>query len=181
VCGKASLEIRLLRIPTARLYRTGDIAKYLPSGDIEYLGRSDNQVKIRGHRIELGEIEAALGRHPLVRQCVVLACDASAESEFQISNSKLQIPDSDMRLVAYVVPSSSNSPDAAELQNFLRNTVPDFMVPALFVTLEGLPQTPNGKIDRNALPPPDGSISIAAKQFVAPRNRGRGAGRSSVA
>ncbi len=154
----------------SRLYRTGDIGKYLPSGDIEFLGRSDNQVKIRGHRIELGEIEAALGRNPLVRQCVVVAHSASADSKLQISNFKSQSPVSDAQLVAYVVPSALNPIDAAELQNFLRQTLPEFMVPAQFSVLEALPLTPNGKIDRKVLPPPDGGTPSVARRFVAPRS-----------
>lgn len=147
----------------SRLYRTGDIGKYLPSGDIEFLGRTDSQVKIRGHRIELGEIEVQLCRHPLVGQCVVVACDGNADC-------KSQSPVSQAQLVAYVVPSRSNPPDAAELQNFLRKTLPDFMVPALFVMLDTLALTPNGKIDRKALPAPDRSTPGVARQFVAPRS-----------
>jgi acyl carrier protein len=135
--------------PGARLYKTGDLARYLPDGNIEFLGRGDHQVKIRGFRIEIGEIEAALGQHPAVRGVVVLAReDAPGEK----------------RLVAYVVTEST----ADELRRFLKDKLPDHMVPVGFVLLDTLPLLPNGKIDRRALPAPDRSRP-ELKAFVAPR------------
>lgn len=136
------------------LYRTGDLARYLPDGNIEYLGRTDQQIKIRGQRIELGEIEAALGRHPLVRQCVVVACDGTADAESQIANLKSDNLDFERKLLAYVVPGEANLPDASELRSFLRKTLPEVLVPSAFVALDALPLMPNGKVDRRALPAP---------------------------
>jgi thioesterase domain-containing protein/acyl carrier protein len=133
------------------MYKTGDLARYRPDGNIEFLGRGDQQVKIRGFRIELGEIETALGQHPVVRDVVVLAReDAPGEK----------------RLVAYVVAESS----ADELRRFLKDKLPDHMVPAVFVLLERLPLLSNGKIDRRALPAPDLSRPELEKAFVAPRD-----------
>jgi amino acid adenylation domain-containing protein len=137
----------------ARLYRTGDLARYLPNGDIEYLGRIDNQVKIRGFRIELGEIEAVLGEHPGVRETVALARD--------------ELP-GDSRLVAYVVP-NQQAADVSELRHFLKNKLPDYMVPSAFVMLDSLPLTPNGKIDRRALPAPSANRPDLEITYVAPR------------
>ncbi|HEY0555761.1 MAG TPA: amino acid adenylation domain-containing protein, partial [Thermoanaerobaculia bacterium] len=124
--------------PGARLYRSGDLARRLPDGDLEYLGRIDSQVKIRGFRVELGEIEAALAAHPGVREAVVVARDGGQGDE--------------RRLAAYVVPAGV---PAAELRAFLRETLPDFMVPTAFVGLDALPLSPTGKIDRRALPEPE--------------------------
>ena len=138
--------------PGARLYKTGDLARWLPDGDIEYLGRLDHQVKIRGFRIELGEIEAALTRHPGVREAVVLARE--------------DVP-GDRRLVAYLVPQAGESVTMAELRDALKARLPDHMVPAAFVTLEALPLTDNGKIDRKALPAP--ATERGAATFSAPR------------
>ncbi|MCP4662612.1 MAG: AMP-binding protein, partial [bacterium] len=124
-----------------RLYRTGDLVRRLPDGALEFLGRMDHQVKIRGFRIELGEIEAALGRHPAVGEAVVLAGDGGP-------------PEGDKRLVAFLTPSpqaDEGPPDAGELRGFLKQTLPDYMVPAAFVVLPALPLTPNGKVDRIAL------------------------------
>jgi acyl-coenzyme A synthetase/AMP-(fatty) acid ligase/acyl carrier protein len=127
------------REPGARLYRTGDLARYLDDGRIEYLGRSDFQIKLRGFRIELGEIEAALAQHPSVRQCVAVVRAAGA---------------GDGQLVAYVV--GAGGPVAAgELRDFLMGLLPEYMVPSRFVPLDSLPLTPNGKIDRRALPAPE--------------------------
>jgi len=125
--------------PHARLYRTGDLARYLPDGNIEFLGRIDNQVKIRGFRVELGEIETVLERHPAVRATVVVARD--------------DMP-GEKHLVAYVVPSDGLAPLVQELRGFLKKELPDYMMPAQIVFLESMPFTPNGKIDRKALPVP---------------------------
>ncbi len=122
-----------------RFYKSGDLARYLPNGDIEYLGRIDHQVKIRGFRIELGEIEAMLAQHPEVRETVVLAQDTQA---------------GDKHLVVYVVPMNKHTPTTTELRNFLLKQLPEYMVPSVFVMLEALPLTSNGKINRQALPAP---------------------------
>lgn len=120
----------------ARLYKTGDLARYLPNGDIEFVGRSDFQVKIRGFRVELGEIEAVLGSHPGIRDSVVVAkVDASG----------------DKRLLAYVVPANDTESGTKRWRSFLEERLPDYMVPSLFIVLEALPLTPNGKVDRRAL------------------------------
>jgi len=141
--------------PGSRLYRTGDRARYLPDGNIEFLGRIDNQVKTRGYRIELGEIEAALCQHPAIKESVVVARDRDLSE--------------DKDLIGYFVPKEPSAFDITELRNFLRQKLPDYMVPSLFVELEALPSTPNGKIDRNVLPPPDGERPRLDKGFVEPR------------
>lgn len=123
----------------ARLYRTGDIATYLPDGSIQFVGRADHQVKVRGYRIELGEIEAVLERQDCVRQSVVLAREDTP---------------GDKQLVAYVVPARSHSPTSRELRHALAKKLPSYMIPAHFVSLGEFPRTPNGKIDRNALHEP---------------------------
>lgn len=134
----------------ARLYRTGDLARFLPDGRIEFLGRADHQIKIRGYRIELQEIENLLNDHPDVEQAAVTVHGSA---------------DADMRLVAYVVPERT---DFAELRDHLRSQLPDYMVPADFVALERMPLTPNGKVDRKALPQPNGTTTAAAIEFIAP-------------
>jgi amino acid adenylation domain-containing protein len=172
--------------PEARLYKTGDLARYLPNGDIEYLGRIDHQVKIRGFRIELGEIETALAQYPGVEQAVVLAREDSPGLQ---------------RLVAYVVPREEQTLDVlhtsrrpfpsppltkgglrgvisiearsllkiSELRDFLKKQLPDYMVPSAFVLLSALPLTPNGKVDRRTLPAPDATTLAGETVFVAPR------------
>jgi amino acid adenylation domain-containing protein len=142
------------------LYKTGDLARFLPDGNIELLGRIDNQVKLRGFRIELGEIEAVLINHPLVREAVVIVREDR--------------PD-DKRLVAYVVPSYQGAkPDKDELCDLLKSKLPDYMVPSAFVEMEALPLTPNGKIDRRSLPAPDWELSNSKDSYVAPRTRVEG-------
>jgi amino acid adenylation domain-containing protein len=140
--------------PGARLYRSGDLGRYLPNGDIEYLGRIDHQVKVRGFRIEMGEIEAALAQHPTVRETVALVRE-------DVSGNK--------RLVAYVVGKDGHKVAAGDLRRFLRDKLPEYMVPAVFVTLGEMPLTPNGKVDRRALPAPDGERPELGMAFVAPR------------
>ncbi|WP_338865498.1 amino acid adenylation domain-containing protein [Myxococcus stipitatus] len=123
----------------ARLYRTGDFARYLPDGTLEFLGRRDAQVKVRGYRIELAEIEAVLARHPSLKDCVVEAMqDGSGLS----------------RLVAYVVAARGELPPARELRDFLKQHLPEYMVPGHFMPLESLPLSPSGKVNRRALPAP---------------------------
>ena len=126
--------------PGARLYKTGDLARFLPGRDIEYLGRIDEQVKIRGFRIELGEIESVLCQHPTVREAVVIARE--------------EVP-GDQRLVAYLIADGQASSNVAELRRFLQEELPDYMIPADFIWLEALPLSPSGKLDRRALPTPD--------------------------
>lgn len=138
----------------ARLYKTGDLARYLPDGTIELLGRLDNQVKLRGYRIEPGEIETTLEHHPAIRQAVVVARGDTS---------------SDRYLVAYCVPHHGSLPSMYELRNFLRTKLPDYMVPAAFVVIEVLPLLPNGKIDRQALPAPEQERVPLFEEFVAPR------------
>ena len=140
--------------PAARLYRTGDLARYRADGTIEYMGRLDHQVKLRGFRVEPGEIEAALAAHPDVASAVVVLRESSAENA---------------RLVAYLTPSDGGHPDTWRLQEFLRRQLPDYMVPTAFVVMERFPLTPNGKLDRTALPNPDLVERPDADAFVAPR------------
>ncbi|MFL6289713.1 MAG: amino acid adenylation domain-containing protein, partial [Thermoanaerobaculia bacterium] len=123
-----------------RLYRTGDRARYLPDGNLEFLGRSDTQVKVRGYRIELGEIESVLASHPAVRETMVLARE--------------DMP-GDQRLVGYFIP-GEEIPDALELRRFVRERLPEYMVPSAFVAMEAWPLAATGKLDRKALPPPEG-------------------------
>lgn len=137
-----------------RLYRTGDRARYLPNGTLEFLGRVDNQVKIRGFRVELGEIEAALTQHPALREAVVVLREDEPEQP---------------RLVAYIVPRQrGKAPTTSELRSRLSH-LPDYMLPAAFVCLDSLPLTPNGKLDRRGLPAPDTVRPDLSDRFVAPR------------
>jgi acyl carrier protein len=157
--------------PAARLYRTGDMVRYRPDGNLEFLGRRDEQVKLRGFRIELGEIEAVLRHHPHVRESVVVVQEE---------------PPGHKRLVAYVVLSplstgmgpsfgsgdtalSNNRPWTTALRDFLKRRVPEYMVPSTFVILDALPLTPNGKVDRHMLPRPAQMHDELETIFVAPR------------
>ncbi|RNF83323.1 amino acid adenylation domain-containing protein [Montanilutibacter psychrotolerans] len=139
--------------PDARMYKTGDLGRWRSDGTIEYLGRNDHQVKIRGLRIEPGEIEAQLASQPGVREVAVLAReDAPGE----------------VRLVAYIVSADDTKPEAHVLREALAQVLPDYMVPAAYVVLEALPLTPNGKLDRKALPAPDGA-AFAQRVYEAPQ------------
>jgi amino acid adenylation domain-containing protein len=141
--------------PGARLYKTGDLCRYLPDGNIEFLGRLDNQVKIRGFRVEMGEIESALAEHPAVSAAAVVVREEAP---------------GDRRLVAYTVPHRSTSPPTLKaLRDFLREKLPDYMMPSDFVTLESLPLTPNGKVDRRALPTGSWSHEVE-NRYVSPRD-----------
>ena len=141
-------------IAGSRLYRTGDRARYLPNGDIEFTGRTDDQVKVRGFRVELGEVESALRQHPAIEEVVVTTRGELA----------------DKRLVAYVVTRSDGLPSVAEWRAVLRRKLPDYMLPSDFVLLDALPLTPNGKVDRRALPSPDKARLDFEIEPVAPRD-----------
>ncbi|NVJ07525.1 non-ribosomal peptide synthase/polyketide synthase, partial [Myxococcus sp. AM001] len=141
--------------PGARLYRTGDRVRWLPDGALQYLGRIDQQVKVRGFRIELGEVEAALRRHPDVREAVVLVREDGSDGR---------------RLVAYVVPQPDTVADVTALRRFVKEGLPDFMVPSVVMALAALPLTPNGKVDRKALPAPDALRLESTRAYVAPRD-----------
>jgi acyl carrier protein len=137
-----------------RLYRTGDRARHAPDGSVEYLGREDNQVKVRGFRIELREIEVVLGRHPGVEESAVVAAEKEPGDKF---------------LAAYFVPRRGQAPDAEGLKNFLRERLPAHMVPAAFIALDRMPLTPNGKLDRRALPAPAPELIDRRPPIVEPR------------
>ncbi|MDU8422072.1 amino acid adenylation domain-containing protein, partial [Pseudomonas syringae] len=140
--------------PAASMYRTGDLGRYLPDGNIEYLGRNDDQVKIRGFRIELGEIDARLAKHPAVHEAVVTARE--------------DVP-GDKRLVAYYTLATGNTVvDIDNLRRHLQEKLPEYMVPAIYVRLEAMPLTPNGKLDRKALPAPDADALIS-RGYEAPQ------------
>jgi acyl carrier protein len=139
--------------PDGRLYKTGDLARYLPDGNIEFLGRIDNQVKIRGYRIELGEIENVLGQHPAIQQTVVLAREDAP---------------GDRRLVAYTTATAGSNPSVHDLRSFLQQKLPEHMVPSTFVFMGSLPLTANGKLDRNALPAPEQTRPEPDETFAAP-------------
>ncbi|WP_420127105.1 non-ribosomal peptide synthase/polyketide synthase [Longimicrobium sp.] len=139
--------------PRDRLYRTGDLGRYRPDGEVEPMGRADQQVKVRGFRVELGEVESALASHPAIKEAAVLAREADA---------------GDRRLVAYWVPADNAArPDPAELRTHLKALLPEYMVPSAYVRLDGLPLTANGKLDRRALPEP--VISAEETRPAAPR------------
>jgi amino acid adenylation domain-containing protein/thioester reductase-like protein len=140
--------------PGARLYRTGDLARMLPDGNIQYMGRVDHQVKIRGYRIELGDIEAALIQYPDVREVAVIVREDST---------------GDKRLVAYIV-SKTHTDLGVQLRGYLKEKLPEYMVPANFVMMDAMPLTPNGKIDRRVLPAPSQARPSLEQIFVAPRN-----------
>jgi thioesterase domain-containing protein/acyl carrier protein len=141
--------------PGARMYKSGDLARYLASGEIEFAGRTDDQVKIRGYRVELEEIEAVLGAHPGAHEVVVMARENSSGEK---------------SLVAYLVPSREQIPTASELRSYLTKKLPHYMVPAAVVLLEAMPKTPNGKVDKRALPAPKAADFAATQEYVAPNS-----------
>ncbi len=143
------------RRPGARLYKTGDLARYLPDGNVEYLGRLDHQVKLRGFRIELGEIESVLAGHPAVREALVVLRE--------------DVP-GDRRLVAYLTAKEGEPPKVSELRGLLRAKLPEYMMPSAFVTLERFPMTPNAKVDRKALPAPKDFAQSTGCPRLLPRN-----------
>jgi thioesterase domain-containing protein/acyl carrier protein len=139
--------------PGARMYKTGDLARYLANGEIEFAGRTDDQVKIRGYRVELEEIEAVLGSHTGVREVVIAARENAAGEK---------------NLVAYVVPAREQVPTASALRLHLKQKLPHYMVPSAFVLLEAMPKTPNGKVDKRALPAPKNTDFAETQEYVAP-------------
>ncbi|QFS52513.1 non-ribosomal peptide synthetase [Nostoc sphaeroides] len=140
----------------SRLYRTGDLARYLPDGSIEYHGRIDYQIKLRGFRIELGEIEIVLNQHPAVQETVV-----------KVWGDEL----GNKRLIGYIVTEQELAPSVSQLHNFLKERLPEYMMPSTFVFLSNFPLTPNGKIDRHKLPQPDWLRPDLQATYVAPRNQ----------
>ncbi|ELS02825.1 amino acid adenylation enzyme/thioester reductase family protein [Xenococcus sp. PCC 7305] len=141
--------------PSGRLYKTGDLARYLRDGNIEFLGRVDNQVKIRGYRIEPGEIETVLAKHPQIKENIILVRE-------DIPSAK--------RLVAYIVPTQEQVPSLEELRSFLKQKLPSYMIPSALVPIEAIPLTPSGKIDRFALAKINLDRQISEQTYVAPRN-----------
>jgi amino acid adenylation domain-containing protein len=139
----------------ARLYRSGDLASYSPDGSINFIGRNDSQVKVRGHRIEMGEIEAVLRQHEKVRDAVVVVREAAS---------------ADVRLVGYVVAEAGERVDVGELQRMLGGRLPEYMVPSFLVALDELPLTRNGKVDVAALPAPESVLQAPDQNYVPPRN-----------
>jgi thioesterase domain-containing protein/acyl carrier protein len=139
----------------SKLYKTGDLARYLDDGNIEFMGRIDQQVKIRGFRVELGEIESVLEQHPKIREVVVSVYEPIL---------------GDKRLAAYLVPEKDSIPSISELLDFLKEAMPNYMLPSAFIFLEALPLTPNGKLDRKTLPEPEQTRYDLDAELNAPRN-----------
>jgi amino acid adenylation domain-containing protein len=138
----------------SRLYKTGDLVRQLPDGNIEFLGRIDNQIKLRGFRIEMGEVESVISQYPDVGEVTVMLRE--------------DVPN-DKRLVAYIVPRQGQEPAVSQLRTFLKERIPDYMVPSLFIFLDSLPLTSNGKINKRALPAPQGLRPDIAADYVAPQ------------
>jgi amino acid adenylation domain-containing protein len=156
--------------PGARLYRTGDLVRYRPDGMIEYVGRADNQVKLRGFRIEPGEVESALNRHPAVGACAVVVRERAEGGGADAARRVEQARAPEQRLVAYVVLSGKGArPSAGELRRFVGEALPAYMVPSAFVFVDALPMTPNGKVNRRSLPEPDWGGVVLEDAHVAPR------------
>ncbi|OUC11649.1 MAG: non-ribosomal peptide synthetase [Alkalinema sp. CACIAM 70d] len=154
VTAERFISDRLSSQPDARLYRTGDLVRLLPNGNLEYLQRIDNQVKVRGFRIELGEIEATMLQASGVKEAVVTVREETSGEK---------------TLVGYVVPQGDSADLTANLRQFLRGKLPDYMVPNAFMVLDALPLTPNGKVDRKALPAPEATRRDLIESYVAPR------------
>ena len=141
--------------PGMRMYKSGDLARYLADGNIEFLGRIDHQVKIRGFRVELGGIETVLNQYAAVKEAVVIPQEYEA---------------GDKRLVAYIVPRNPQPPTNQELKDFLGSRLPEYMVPSAFVILDALPLTPNDKVDRRALPKPDKTNLSLEEEYLSPNS-----------
>ena len=152
------------RRPGCRLYKTGDLVRYLPDGHLEFLGRLDSQVKVRGFRIETAEVESALLKYPGVRECVVVAREDTP---------------GDKRLVAYFV-AGRPAPQRADLRRFIATKLPEYMVPSVFVPLDALPRTPNGKVDRRNFPRPSSPSASDDRDHVAPTESTRAGARRNL-
>jgi amino acid adenylation domain-containing protein len=152
--GRQKAEGSVQNPQSSRLYKTGDLGRYLPNGNIEFLGRIDDQVKIHGFRIELSEIESVLSQHSAIRETIVIAREDEPDKK---------------RLVAYIVPNGQSEFSVSDLRNFLKEKLPEYMIPSAFVRLKALPLTPNGKVERQALPAPDSVKPELEGRFVAPR------------
>jgi aspartate racemase len=152
------------KTPQNRFYRSGDIARHLPDGNLEMLGRIDSQVKIRGNRIELGEIEVVLSKHKAIKEVLVVARSNDRHPDPNLVGEK--------HLIAYYLSEQNIKRDDLEedFRNFLRDKLPDYMIPTFFIKLETFPLNPHGKVDRKALPPPDKSDIERAYAYIAPRN-----------
>ena len=135
------------------MYRTGDMGRLLPDGNIEFAGRKDFQVKIRGFRIEVGEVEGALGQHPAIGEVAVVPGEDTHGDRY---------------LVAYLATNENLSPSISDIRSFLQRKLPDYMIPSAFVFLDALPRTPNGKVDYRSLPIPEFERSRLETEFVAP-------------
>jgi len=149
-----------------RLYRSGDLGRLQPDGNVEFLGRADDQVKLRGFRIELGEIEAALGQHPAIQEVVVAVQEIESDTPEEPLRDCLRLVADHRRLVAYIVPHQQPVPTNKDLRSFLKSKLPDYMVPSAFTVLKALPLTRNGKVDRHALPLAE---VVSAESAVIPR------------
>jgi aryl carrier-like protein len=136
------------------MYRTGDLVRRRSDGSFDFLGRMDDQIKLRGFRIELGEIESGLAAHPAIQEAVAAVRE--------------DVP-GEKRLVAYMIPANGSIPPSSELRSFLSTKLPDYMIPAAFVKLARFPLTPNGKVDRRALPAPDGDRQTSGTAYAEPR------------
>jgi amino acid adenylation domain-containing protein len=162
-----------LNTQNSRLYKTGDLARYLPDGTIEFLGRLDHQVKLRGFRIELGEIDLAIARHPGVRECAtLLRHDTSGEAAlvaYIVPNDKGQTLNDEAAIVPSLAFSLQPSALPGELRAFLKAMLPEYMIPSAFVFLDALRLTPNGKLDRRALPAPEPGYALARAAYAAPQ------------
>jgi len=145
--------------PDSLLYKTGDLARLLPDGSLEYLGRIDNQVKIRGFRIELGEIETVLVQHPFVLNSLVIGAETMEDSQLSL------------RLIAYLVIAPDKKVTSGDLRSFLSNKLPDYMIPSVFIMMDSFPLTANGKIDRRKLPEPDSTRPDLDSVYVSPNTK----------